>query len=58
MTHNFEPVNAQIDDKMRINGVYKTDERSDLAAVCFDPDSKKITLAPRSITTVVWESKK
>lgn len=58
MTHNFEPVNAQIDDKMRINGVYKTDERSDLAAVGFDPDSQKITLAPRSITTVVWESKK
>ena len=34
---------------------FKTDERSDLAKIDFDSDS--IKLAPRSITTAVWNVK-
>ena len=38
----------------KLSGVYKTDERSDLALVKFDPESDCVELAPRSVTTAVW----
>ena len=57
MTH--EAQNAEIsincDGNAELAGLYKTDERSDLAKIDFDSDS--IKLAPRSITTAVWNVK-
>lgn len=54
MTH--EEQNAEISincgGNLELAGLYKTDERSDLAKIDFDSDS--IKLAPRSITTAVW----
>ena len=43
------------DGNAELTGLYKTDERSDLAKIDFDSDS--IKLAPRSITTAVWNVK-
>lgn len=38
----------------KLSGVYKTDDRSDLALVKFSPESGCVELAPRSVTTAVW----
>lgn len=57
MTHKAQNAEISINcgGNAELAGLYKTDERSDLAKIDFDSDS--IKLAPRSITTAVWNVK-
>ncbi len=58
MLHKAQNAEISIDCNgiAKLTGVYKTDERSDLAKITTS-DSDKIKLGPRSVTTAVWEIK-